>query len=84
MTLELIKELAYFKQKKAEWLKIYKDKYVLIKEEELIGTFDNIEDAYRVAVDKFGKAPILIKQVTAEEKTEKLPALTLGIIRATL
>lgn len=84
MTLELTKELAYFKLNKEEWLKIYKEKYVLIKEEELIGAYDNIEDAYRAAVEKFGNTPVLIKQVVAEEKIEEIPALTLGIIRATI
>jgi hypothetical protein len=84
MTLELTKELDFFKRNKDKWLKIYRDKYVLVKGEELVGTFDNTDDAYQAAVQKFGNTPVLIKQVTTEEKTEEIPALALGIIRASL
>jgi len=81
MGTELSKELVYFKSQKETWLKSYAGKYALIKEESLIGTFDSMEDAYKVAIDKFGNSPVLIKKISAEEeKPEELPALMIGVI----
>jgi hypothetical protein len=78
----LEKELKFFESKKAEWLKRYKDKFALIKEEELIDVFDTFGDAYKEGVKRYGNQPFFIKKITEEERTETFPALTLGIIHA--
>jgi len=80
--MELERELKFFESKRKEWLKDYKDKFVLIKEEELIDVFSTFEDAYKEGVKRYGNQPFLIKKVTEEEEVEKLPSLTLGIIHA--
>ena len=80
----LEKELMFFESKKAEWLRNYKDKFALIKEEELIDVFDTFGDAYKEGVKRYGNQPFLIKKISEEERFEKLPALTLGIIRASV
>jgi hypothetical protein len=40
-------------------------KWVLIHNKELTGTFDTFEDAARVAVQRFGRGPYLIRQIGA-------------------
>lgn len=81
---ELEKELNFFESKKKEWLRNYKDKFVLIKGEELIDVFNTLEDAYKEGVKRYGNQPFLIKRVTEEEEIETLPALMSGIIHAHL
>jgi hypothetical protein len=81
---ELEQELKFFESKKKEWLKDYRDKFVLIKGEELIDVFNTLEDAYKEGVKRYGNQPFLIKKVTEEEETETLPSLTSGIIHAHL
>ena len=82
--LELEEELRFFESKKAEWLTSYKDKFVLIKGQELIDVYASFEDAYKEGVRRFGNAPFFIKQLLETEHTEKLPSLTLGIIHANI
>jgi hypothetical protein len=81
---ELEKELKFFESKRKEWLRDYKDKFVLIKGEELIDVFSTLEDAYKEGVKRYGNQPFLIKRVTEEEEIETLSALTSGIIHAHL
>jgi len=80
----LIKELTFFESMKNKWLEKYKDKYVLIKGEELIDEFTSLEDAYKEGVKRYGNQPFFIKKVVEVEQTEKIPSLILGIIHANL
>ena len=80
MTLE--KELKYFESMKDELLKHHKDKYALIKDETLVGTFTKMEEAYEEGVKKFGKEPFLIKRIIENEPPESLPSLMTGAISA--
>ena len=57
---------------------------MLIKGEKFFGSFDNVEDAYQAALNELGNVPVLIKKVTAEEETEELPALTVGILNSSI
>jgi hypothetical protein len=76
------KELAYYKEHRAEFLAKYEWKHVLIKGSELIGVFDSAEAAYAEGLHRFGNNPFLIKQVLREERIEQIPALSLGILHA--
>lgn len=80
----LEKELKFFESKKAEWLKKYKDKFALIKGEKLIDVFDTFGDAYKEGVKRYGNQPFFIKKISEEERIETFPALTLGIIHASV
>jgi len=75
-------EITYFEEHKAEWLVIYKDKFALIKDRELLGTFTTHDEAYQHGVDKLGNQPFLIKKVIEEEELVQFPALTVGLINA--
>jgi len=77
-------ELKYFESIKEELLKHHKGKYALVIGEELIGTFDHPEEAYRIGLEKRGNAPMLIKLVTKEETPETMPTMSLGLFNAHL
>jgi len=78
----LEKELKYFQSIKAELLKQHKDKFALIKDESLIGTFTKMEEAYEEGVKRYGNEAFLIKMVVEEESVESIPSLMSGAINA--
>lgn len=79
----LEKERQYFLEHRAELLSWHLGKVVLIKDEELIGAFNTIEEALAEGARRFGLTPFLVREVSAaEEKEINIPALTLGLLRA--
>ncbi len=78
----LEKELAYYTRHRDDLLQHYENLFVLIRGEELIGVFSTEAEAYQAGVERFGNEPFLIKQVTRDEETEHIPALTLGLLHA--
>lgn len=80
----LKKELVFYNKNKENYLKNYKEQYVLIKDEDLINSFTTEEEAYKAGVAKFGNEPFLIKKVTEEEQTANIPALAAGVIHVSI
>lgn len=80
----LDKEIKYFNSKKAEFIKTYLNQFVLIKGEQLIGSYTTEAEAYKAGVEKLGNEPFLIKQVVEKEETISFPALTVGAINVSL
>ena len=79
----LEEERQYFSEDLAELTDQHLGKFVVIKDGELIGAFNTIEEALAEGAGRFGLRPFLVRQVTAtEEKEIDIPALTLGILRA--
>jgi hypothetical protein len=77
-TQALDKELKYFAQHKAEYLKVYKVTYVVIKNDKLLGNFTNQNEAYAAGIKEYGNVPFLIKLVTENEASPiHAPAITL-------
>ena len=76
----LLTELEYFQKNKQEYLKLYKDQFVLIKGENFAGSFTTEAEAYKAGLEKFGNVPFLIKQVLDDDGTVSYPALTIGIL----
>lgn len=81
---QLVKELQFYNKNKAEYLKSYKNKYLLIKDNTLCGSFDTNEEAYKKGVDTFGNEPFLIKQVLEQEPTLTVSSLYVGMRNASL
>lgn len=80
----LADELKYFEEKKKDWLKTYKGQFVLIEDKKLIGAFSTQGEAYKKGVEKFSNEPFLIKEIAEEEQIASVPALTIGLINASL
>jgi len=82
--IELEEEIAYFNAHKADLLSKYEGRFVLIKDSSCYGCFTTEAEAYEEGLKHFGNEPFLIKKVTKEEETDKIPALVLGLINADL
>lgn len=78
----LDKELAFFNENKGEWVKIYPDKYALVKGRELIGAFDTAEAALAEGAKRFGSTAFLVRRVNQTEENVFIPTLSLGLLHA--
>lgn len=63
-TSTLEKELAAYEAAKPSLLPQALGKFVLIRDGQLVDTFDAESDAIRAGYQKFGNVPFLVKQVT--------------------
>jgi len=78
----LEKERKFFEQHRLEWMKNSPGQFVLVKSDELIGTFDTLQAALTEGARRFGTESFLVRQVEEAEQLVYIPALTLGILRA--
>jgi hypothetical protein len=64
----LDRELAYYAQHKQEWLVRESGKYVVIKENSVLGFYRNFEAAYRAGATTYGiDTDFLVKQIVEQE-----------------
>ena len=77
-------EIQFFEENRSRYLREHKGKYVLIKERECLGFFDTDATAYEKGVEMFGVEPFLIKQVLPEDPIDQAPALTHGLLSASV
>ena len=57
----LEKELKIYEQNKTEFEKDHKWEWVVIHGEEVVGFYEDFQDAARTAVERFGRGPYLSK-----------------------
>ncbi len=69
----LDQEYAVYESRREELEASQAGKYALIKGDELIGAYDSLDDALRVAVPKFGRGPYLIKEIGLPEPESVFP-----------
>jgi len=75
----LKKELEVYEGQKAELVGKSKEKFVLIKGDKVIDTFDTKIDAIRHGYEKFGNTPFLVKQIVELETPQNFTSNLLGI-----
>ncbi len=63
MTTKLDKELQTYEAHREELLGSNRGKFVLIKGERLVGTFESQQDAIERGYEEFGNEPFLVKQI---------------------
>ena len=79
----LEKERQVFSDKHSELISRYLGLFVVIKDEEIIGAVNTMDEVLAEGARRFGLQPFLVRQVTESiNETVDIPALTLGILRA--
>jgi len=78
----LDRERAYFEAHRDEFLRLYPKRFVVIKDEELLGVFNTIEEALAEGARRVGLQPFLTRQVVEVQPEVAVPALMLGLLRA--
>jgi hypothetical protein len=80
----LEKELEYFGQHKEELLKQYQGRFLVIKNDRLVGDYQNEQEAYEAGLKALGNTVFLIKRAVAEDEVVRFPALNVGVINANI
>jgi hypothetical protein len=75
-------ERAYFERTRAELEAHFSGRFVVIKDEEVIGAFNTIQEALSEGTRRLGLNSFLVRQVGVPIKGVSIPALALGILRA--
>ena len=78
----LEKELIVFENNLNEWLKTDRGKFVVIKNNDVIGIFNTYDDALVEGARRFGLTSFLLREITPTQDEISVPALTLGILHA--
>ena len=74
-------ETAFFEAHLTGWLREHEGQYVLIKGNDF-SFFQSDEEAHESAIDKYGDADVLIKQVLPNDPIEGSLALLYGLLDA--
>ena len=64
---QLSKEMAAYDRMRDELERDYLGKWVIVRDEELVGTYDQSGDAVDDAIQRFGRGPYHIRQVGASQ-----------------
>ncbi|MBI3576009.1 MAG: hypothetical protein HY083_10225 [Gammaproteobacteria bacterium] len=75
-------ERKIFQVSQPKWLKEQPGKFVLIKDEKVVGFFSTQDEALTEGARLFGLNSFLIRQVEQTEELVYIPALSLGLLRA--
>ena len=67
-TMPLEQELQTFHEQKEHLLEKYKDRYVLIKGDDVVADFESRGDALREGYKRFGRTAFLVKKVEEVEQ----------------
>ena len=78
----LEQERQFFDDNLKDWLERYPGKIVVIKGADLIGVFDTHDAALAEGARRFGLNAFLVRRVQPRQDEIKVPALTLGLLRA--
>ena len=75
-------ERDYFDKHRDDLLRQYPGKFVVIKDQQLLGSYDTIQDALGAGAREFGMVSFLVRRTDQVAEEITIPALTLGILRA--
>jgi hypothetical protein len=75
-------ERQYFMDNRDELLQRYPGKFVVVKDQRLLGAFDTIQDALSAGAREYGMSSFLVRRTDEQPDEVSIPALTLGILRA--
>ena len=78
----LERERATYAAHEAEWASAHPGRFVVVKDDHLLGTFDSIEEALAAGAASFGRESFLVRKLGEKQDEINIPALTLGLLRA--
>ncbi len=72
---EITQEIAAYERMQGDLEREHLGKWVVVHDEELIGAYDDFEDAAHAGVQRFGRGPFLLRQVGARPLNRWTPAV---------
>ncbi len=78
----LERERAFYTAHEAEWMATHPGRFVVVKDERLLGAFDSMEEALAAGAAAFGRQSFLVRRLGEKPAELSTPAPTLGLLRA--
>jgi hypothetical protein len=75
-------ERDFFEKHRDDLLRQFPGKFVVIKEQQLLGSYETIQDALGAGAREFGTESFLVRRTDASPEDVSIPALTLGLLSA--
>jgi hypothetical protein len=75
-------ERAFYRAHQAEWAALFPGRLVVVKGEELIGTYETMDLALAAGAARFGLDSFLVRKLGEAEQEVHVPALALGLLFA--
>jgi hypothetical protein len=75
-------EITFFRESVKDWISAHAGKVALVKDDRLVGVFDNESTALSEGARLFGDQPFLVRRIQEDEQPFSVPAYTLGILSA--
>ena len=72
---EITQEIAAYERMQSDLEREHLGKWVVVHDEELIGAYDDFEEAAYEGVQRFGRGPFLLRQVGAKPLNPWTPAV---------
>ena len=72
---EITQEIAAYERMQSDLEREHFGKWIVVHDEELIGAYDDFEDAAHAGVQRFGRGPFLLRQVGARPLNRWTPAV---------
>lgn len=80
----LSKEIKTYNENKEVLLRNSSGKFVLIKEDRIIGVYDTRNDAIKIGIDKFGNEPFLVKKISEIDETQNFTSNLIKLVKCHL
>lgn len=80
-SLKLSSELDFYKRNKSRFVKNFTNKFLVVKNDKLLGAYETEQEAYQAGISEYGNEPFLIKKA---QKDEPLSISTANLINASL
>ena len=84
MTVPLEQETRWFDDQRAHLVQAYFGKFLVIKGDQVLGSYDSAQAAYEAGIRALGSDQFLVRQVLPTEPVHHMPAVWLGALRATV
>jgi len=78
----LERERAFYNAHQAAWAALHPGRFVVVKGEELIGTYETMDLALAAGASRFGLDSFLVRKLGEVEQEIRVPALALGLLCA--
>jgi len=75
-------ERQYFEDHQEQLKRDYPGKFVVIRNQDVIGSFDTMQDALSAGTRQFGLSAFLVRRTDEFPHEVSIPALALGILHA--
>jgi len=77
---ELKKDFEFYKNQNENWHQENRGKFVLIKNQKIVGIYDSYIDALQEGIKKFGEEKFLIQEVGTEDNVNYNTFSLMGVI----